>query len=39
MPPPLVQGALRIAHCGGFHLEPLNQLIRAINLVAKLLHK
>lgn len=28
---------LRIAHCGGLHVEPLNQLIKAINLVAKLL--
>ena len=34
-----LQGQLRIAHCGGFHIQPLNQLIKAINLVAKLLHK
>lgn len=34
-----MQGMLRIAHCGGIHLGPLNQLIKAINLVAKLLHR
>ncbi|GAB4815112.1 hypothetical protein N2152v2_002158 [Parachlorella kessleri] len=34
-----VGGALRIAHCGGIHIDALNQLIRAINLVAKLLHR
>ena len=31
-----VQGELRIAHCGGFH-SSLNLLIRAVNVVAKLL--
>lgn len=31
-----VQGALRIAHCGGFH-SVLNTLVKAVNLVAKLL--
>eukprot|EP00884_Botryococcus_braunii_P017639 jgi/Botrbrau1/4559/Bobra.60_2s0046.1 len=31
-----VEGALRIAHCGGFH-SLLNTLVQAVNLVAKLL--
>lgn len=30
------QGALRIAHCGGFHSE-FNVLVKALNVVAKLL--
>ena len=30
------QGALRIAHCGGYHGD-LNYLITAVNIVAKLL--
>lgn len=32
----ILQGALRIAHCGGFH-SVLNTLVEAINLVAKLM--
>jgi hypothetical protein len=32
----VMQGALRIAHCGGFH-SVLNTLVQAVNLVAKLL--
>lgn len=31
------QGDFRISHCGGFH-SFFNTLIKAINLVAKLLH-
>lgn len=34
-----VGGILRIAHCGGLHVGPLNQLIEALNLIAKLLHQ
>lgn len=34
-----VGGELRIAHCGGLHVGPLNKLISALNLVAKLLHQ
>lgn len=33
----LVQGELRIAHCGGFHAAPFNVLVKAVNLVASLL--
>ena len=33
----LVQGDLRIAHCGGFHSN-LDRLITAFNVLAKLLH-
>lgn len=36
---PLLQGILRIAHCGGLHVSPLNVLVRALNTVAKLLHR
>ena len=32
-----VQGDFKIAHCGGFH-SFLNLFIKAVNLVAKLLH-
>ncbi|RMZ55209.1 hypothetical protein APUTEX25_005487 [Auxenochlorella protothecoides] len=32
-----VGGALRIAHCGGLHVPQLNALVKALNLVAKLL--
>ncbi len=39
LPALVLQGALRIAHCGGIHIDVLNQLIKAVNLVAKLLHK
>lgn len=34
-----VGGDLRIAHCGGLHLDLLNKLVTALNFVAKLLHK
>ena len=34
-----VGGVLRIAHCGGFHLGPLNTLVRALNTVAKIMGK
>lgn len=30
------QGALRIAHCGGFHSPQLNQLVAALNALAAL---
>ena len=33
------QGSLRIAHCGGLHVPELNALVRALNLVARLLHR
>ena len=32
-----VGGVLRVAHCGGLHVGPLNTLVRALNTVAKLL--
>lgn len=32
-----VEGALRIAHCGGAHIAMFNRLIDAVNVVAKLL--
>lgn len=31
-----VQGALRIAHCGGLHVGSLNALVRTLNALAKL---
>lgn len=34
-----MQGDLRIAHCGGLHVEALNSLVKALNLVAKILHR
>lgn len=34
-----VEGTLRIAHCGGLHVDLLNKLVSALNFVAKLLHK
>ena len=33
----MLQGELRIAHCGGFHAAPFNVLVKAVNLVATLL--
>ena len=33
----LLQGDLRIAHCGGYHSD-FDTLIKAINVIAKLLH-
>jgi hypothetical protein len=32
-----VGGVLRVAHCGGLHVEALNTLVKALNTVAKLL--
>lgn len=32
-----VEGFLRVAHCGGLHVDPLNKLVEALNLVAKIL--
>lgn len=34
-----IGGSLRIAHCGGLHVPELNALVRALNLVARLLHR
>ena len=33
----MLQGDLRIAHCGGYHSD-FDTLIKAINVIAKLLH-
>lgn len=32
-----VEGFLRVAHCGGLHVDALNKLVEALNLVAKIL--
>jgi hypothetical protein len=32
-----VGGVLRVAHCGGLHVEALNTLVKALNTVAKIL--
>ena len=32
-----VAGRLRIAHCGGLHVGPLNALVQTLNVIAKLL--
>ena len=32
-----VQGRLRVAHCGGLHVEALNKIVEALNVVAKIL--
>ena len=37
MPDWVLQGDLRIAHCGGYHSD-FDTLIKAINVIAKLLH-
>jgi hypothetical protein len=32
-----VKGRLRVAHCGGLHVEALNRIVEALNVVAKIL--
>ena len=32
-----VGGVLRVAHCGGLHVGPLNTLVKALNTIAKLI--
>jgi hypothetical protein len=32
-----VEGCLRVAHCGGLHVEALNKLVKVLNVAAKVL--
>lgn len=34
---PFLQGKLRVAHCGGLHVEALNEIVSLLNTVAKIL--
>jgi hypothetical protein len=33
----ILQGCLRVAHCGGLHVEALNDIVKALNVIAKLM--